>query len=245
MQSRNILFTATVLVFALSLAASAQDFSAALAAPSDGTAVSVPGSAARVDFNALANGAQSTASAYSSDRGKSEVTLQWGGWFTKDTTNTAITHKATNASGLSAAYRYYFKPWLAAEGVFDYSRFANKYVNAGVPFAVQSNVYGYTANLVFSMPSEGKVKPFFLAGGGVLAFRPTNNAGGVVPGNGNQNKGTFDFGGGVDYYVTDRIAIRGEYRGFLYHVPNFKLSTLDTNKTTLTSVPSIGIVFRF
>jgi hypothetical protein len=41
------------------------------------------------------------------------------------------------------------------------------------------------------------------------------------------------------------VAIRAEYRGFVYNRPDFELAALNSQTTTHTAQPSAGVVFRF
>jgi len=49
----------------------------------------------------------------------------------------------------------------------------------------------------------------------------------------------------VDFTLVRHIALRAEYRGFVYDRPDFQLAALNSNVTTHTAEPSAGIVFRF
>ena len=59
-------------------------------------------------------------------------------------------------------------------------------------------------------------------------------------------KGAFVYGAGADYAFTHKhLALRAEYRGYVYKAPDFNLVSLNTNAWTHTAQPSAGIVFRF
>lgn len=60
-----------------------------------------------------------------------------------------------------------------------------------------------------------------------------------------QTRGTFVYGGGVDVPVSKHFLVRAQYRGFVYKVPDFELSSLKIDKFTHSAVPSAGLVFRF
>jgi len=74
---------------------------------------------------------------------------------------------------------------------------------------------------------------------------PTGDAGGFVPGATTQARAAFVYGGGVDWNLTQHLAIRAEYRGFVYERPDFNLAALHSGAVTNTGQPSAGIVFRF
>jgi len=76
-------------------------------------------------------------------------------------------------------------------------------------------------------------------------FDPTGNAGGSFPGATTETKGAFLYGGGVDYDLMKRLALRVEYRGLVYKAPSFNVAGLDADKFTHLAQPSAGLVFRF
>src|SRR5262249_46354932 len=110
---------------------------------------------------------------------------------------------------------------------------------------VQANIHQLTGAFVFR-PSVrvAKVRPYGLAGTGVLRFSPTTNSAnmdGVLP----QTKPAFLYGGGADFDLSQRVGIRAEYRGMLARPPDFKLSSLTLGTTTHLAQPSVGIYYRF
>jgi len=89
------------------------------------------------------------------------------------------------------------------------------------------------------------MRPYVLAGAGALVFDPTGNTGEFVSGEQRQARPAFVYGGGVDYRLVRHIALRLEYRGFVYDRPDFGIATLSSNVTTHSSQPSAGLVFHF
>jgi opacity protein-like surface antigen len=90
-----------------------------------------------------------------------------------------------------------------------------------------------------------KLEPFLLAGSGALVFDPTDRARALVPGAQRQAKAAFLYGGGVDYDLTHHVALRAEYRGLVYKIPDFNIPILNADKITHVAQPSAGLVFRF
>jgi len=82
-------------------------------------------------------------------------------------------------------------------------------------------------------------------GTGALVCDPIGKAGGFVAGAWTQARPAFVYGGGVDYRLADHVALRAEYRGFVYDRPDFQLDALHSGATTHTAQPSAGIVFWF
>ncbi len=60
-----------------------------------------------------------------------------------------------------------------------------------------------------------------------------------------QIRGAFVYGGGGDYPVVRHVAIRAQYRGFVYKVPDFGMNQLKLDKYTHAAVPSAGLVVTF
>jgi outer membrane immunogenic protein len=177
---------------------------------------------------------------------KSEVSVEGTGFFTKNSDNHGIHQEATKTGGVLAGYRYHFSRWLAAEADYGYARNTQKYTVAGTLFPVQANVHEITGALVVTAPTlREKYHLFALGGGGGLVFDPTRNFGASVPGTSRDTKGAFLYGGGLDYDLTRRLALRAEYRGLVYKVPDFGLSALHTDTFTHVAQPSAGLVFKF
>jgi outer membrane immunogenic protein len=178
--------------------------------------------------------------------GRSEISLQGTGFFTKDSSGQGNLQRSTETGGFTVGYRYHFNGWLAAEGNYGFDRNTQEYFGGFGESRVQANVHAVTGDLVVSLPLRiGRISTYALAGGGGLIFDPTGNFGGSVPGAGTQGKGTFLYGAGIDYALTRHFSLRAEYRGFVYKSPDFGLRALNTDSWTHTAEPSAGIVFRF
>jgi len=174
-----------------------------------------------------------------------EVSVQGTGFFTKDSNGNGISQHATDTGGVLVGYRYHFNNWIAAEANYGYDRNTQQNFTSGGPFNVQANVHQAAAAFVVTLPVTYRLNPYVLAGGGALVFDPTGNAGQSVPGALRQAKGAFVYGGGVDFTVVRHVALRAEYRGFVYNRPDFQLAALDSNVTAHTAQPSAGLVLRF
>lgn len=90
----------------------------------------------------------------------------------------------------------------AAEGVFDFvpseTTRGDHHVNA----------YSYRLDLLYNIMPSRTVVPYLAVGGGGTTFE-------YLHGNGHDSDATFNFGGGVKYFVTDSIALRGDVRQLL------------------------------
>ena len=174
-----------------------------------------------------------------------EVTVQGSGFFQKQTTAGGITNEATNSGGVMAGYRFNLKNWLAVEGDYDYFRNHQTFSGSIGTTSIPMNVHAATGVAIvklpsFKMPAVKIVSPFLLAGGGAMFFDPR---GGSVS-NG-QTRATFVYGGGVDVPMSKHFLLRAQYRGFVYKIPDFEMTSLKVDKYTHSAVPSVGLVFTF
>lgn len=177
---------------------------------------------------------------------RNEVSVQGVGFFTKDSDKNGITQHTTDSGGLLVSYRNHFNRWLGADLSYGYTRNTQQNFASTGAFNVQSNVHQTTGALVVTAP--GRIvgfKPFALAGAGALTFAPTDRLGGFVLGADRQARAAFVYGGGADFGITDHLAFRVEYRGFVYKRPDFGLASLDSSATAHTAQPSAGFVIRF
>lgn len=179
-------------------------------------------------------------SAVVAQESKHEVTVQGSGFITKETNNNGLANNPTISGGFVVGYRYNLNRWFAFEGDFDYFRNAQKYQGGGSQSLIKTNVYSGTGALVVKFPVSTYVKPYALVGGGGIVFDPHDTS--SVD---SQARGLFVYGGGIDVPLIKHLALRGEYRGFVYKIPDFGQSGLNLNKFTHTAVPSAGVVYSF
>jgi outer membrane immunogenic protein len=176
--------------------------------------------------------------------GRSEISVQGTGFFTKNSDGNGIRDRATETGGFLVGYRYNITRWLAAEANYGYDRNTQSYFG-GTSARVQANIHTITSSAVVKLPGFAKLQPYLLAGGGALLFDPTNNSGGSFVGATGQAKGAFLYGGGADCAFTRHISLRAEYRGYVYKAPDFYVTGLNTDTWTHIAQPSAGIVYRF
>lgn len=191
------------------------------------------------------------ASGFAQEDFRSEISIQGTANVPKNQDNLDIPHEATKSGGFLVGYRYHLKPWFAVQGDYGYTRDTQKYFD---PFFgetdIQANIHQLTGEAVITAPSHSRVRPYALAGIGGLFFRPTNSLNnqffGVSNNSGNnQTKVAFVYGGGVDFDLTRYVALRAEYRGYLYKLPDFQIPGLATDNFTHLAQPSVGLVWRF
>jgi opacity protein-like surface antigen len=178
--------------------------------------------------------------------GRNEVSVQGAGFFTKDSQGNGVNQHSTDTGAFLLSYRYHINRWLAADASYGYARNTQQNFTSDGALNVQANVHQSTGALVVTVPRKVfRLSPYVLAGAGALVFDPTGNVGGFVAGASSQAKGAFVYGGGVDYDLTQHLAVRVEYRGFVYDRPDFGLAALHSGSTTHTAQPSAGIVIHF
>ena len=174
-----------------------------------------------------------------------EVTVQGSGFFNKETTDGGITNQPTNSGGVMVGYRFNLKNWLAVEGDYDYFRNSQKFLTSSNTTFIPMNVHAATGTAIvklpsFKMPAVKIVSPFVLAGGGAMFFDPRGGSA-----NNEQTRGAFVYGGGFDVPMSRHFLLRAQYRGFVYKIPDFEMTSLKVDKYTHSAVPSAGLVFTF
>jgi opacity protein-like surface antigen len=175
-----------------------------------------------------------------------EVGVQGTGFFTKDSQQNGTLQHTTNTGGFLVNYRFHINGWLAAEANYGYDRNTQQNFTPTGNFGIRSNVHQATGALVVNLPVYvARMRPYVLAGAGALLFDPTDNSGGFVSGVQRQARPAFVYGGGVDYRLVRHVALRLEYRGFVYDRPDFGIAALSSNVTAHTAEPSAGLVFHF
>jgi len=182
---------------------------------------------------------------------RSEVNFQGVANITRNSDNLDIPSEATKSGGFLAGYRYHLSPMFAIQGDYGYTRNTQKFFDPVFGETdIQANMQQLTGEAVITAPSQSKVRPYGLAGIGALSFRPTNSLSnnfiGIGTGSGNnQTRAAFVYGGGVDFDLTPYVALRAEYRGLLYKIPDFQIPGLAADAFTHTAQPSVGLVWRF
>ena len=175
-----------------------------------------------------------------------EVGVQGTGFFTKDSQQNGTLQHSTDTGGFLVNYRFHFNGWLGAEASYGYNRNTQQNFTPSGNFGIQSNVHQATGALVVNVPVYvARMRPYVLAGAGALVFDPTSNTGGFVSAAQQQTRPAFVYGGGVDYRLVRHVALRLEYRGFVYNRPDFGIATLSSNVTAHTAQPSAGLVVHF
>jgi len=193
-----------------------------------------------------------------------DASVNLGATFTRQSTGNAIMQSATEGGHFFATIRW--KVATRHSFLFNYGRANNSQIfQSAFDYHVATHITEYSGAYRFSPFQKGRFEPFVLAGGGVLSFNPQNTWVDLPPVSGvpdnvrvnlgaaKQTMPAFLYGGGVDYtlpYVR-RLALRLQYRGFLYSNPDFKVTSASSTVSFFTGAkghiaePSLGLVFRF
>jgi hypothetical protein len=186
--------------------------------------------------------------------------------FTKQSSGNGITQTATEGGGGFGTFRVRFN--RKHSFVFDYGRYRNSQIYRTFDdFHILAQISEYSFAYMFTPFQKGRFEPFLLAGGGPLRFSPRSTwvifppLSGNIPNNiqinlnaAKQTELAVLYGLGVDYRVPSltHLAIRLQYRGFLYKDPDFKIDTSSgsavsffTGARSHMAEPSVGLVFRF
>jgi opacity protein-like surface antigen len=205
-----------------------------------------------------------TSLALSQDDGHFDASFNGAAVFTKESDGNGIRQSATAGSNYFGTFRFKLKPKHSL--VFDYGRAKNSQVyQAGFDYHELTTISEYSGAYVYSPFQHGRFEPFLTVGGGFLRFNPqstwvvlpdfTANVPNRLQVNLNATKQTeiaFLYGAGVDYRLSERFAVRMQYRGFLYPAPDFNVTTVSggavsffTGSKGHMAEPSIGLVVRF
>ncbi len=115
-------------------------------------------------------------------------------------------------------------------------------------FRVKTAITEFSAAYVLSPFHAGRLDPFVFAGGGILHFGAGSQYidGTLSPfGATTRSALTLLYGGGADVRVWKMLAVRVQYRGLIYKVPDFSQTRLFTGAYGNLSEPTAGLVFKF
>jgi opacity protein-like surface antigen len=188
--------------------------------------------------------AASAATALAQVEVPSQISIQGTGLITKSSNDQIPSNEVVKSGGFLVGYSYQFNRWFGAEGNYGYTRNTHNYGLSAGQSSLQTDFHEVTGALVAHIPTNVRhVRPYALAGAGALVFDPTEKF--VVAGTERQTRGTFVYGGGANFDITNNFGIRAEYRGLVYKVPDFGLNGFDPDKFTHLAQPSVGFFFRF
>ena len=112
-----------------------------------------------------------------------------------------------NSPTVGAGVGYMFSKHCGLEGAFGYipTHSENDALKNLGKADINISGYLYKIDGIYHFNPLGKISPYVAAGFGGISIDPES-------GKGSHTKGLFDWGGGVEYFVSDRLALRGDVR---------------------------------
>jgi opacity protein-like surface antigen len=157
-----------------------------------------------------------------------------------------VSQSATDSGGALLGLRYHVNSLIAIDANYGYTRNFQDYVTGTTTASIQSSVHIFTGAAVVTAPFHlFGIRPYVLAGGGGIFFRPSGDINASVGGEVTDAKPAVVYGVGADFALIPHISIRGEYRGYFVQAPDFGFDGLNTGKYTHIASPGIGVVFHF
>jgi opacity protein-like surface antigen len=207
-----------------------------------------------------------TSLALSQNQGHFDASINGGPVFTKQSDGNGVQQSATIGSNYFGTFRFRKKSGSRHSLIFNYGRAKNSQVyQTNFDYHILTKTTEYSGAYVYNFLNKGKFEAFALVGAGALGFYPTStwlvlpdfvlNTPNRIQINLNAAKQTnlaYLYGGGVDYRLPWRFALRLQYRGLLYNAPDFKVNGVSGSAVSLSTgskghmaEPSVGLVFRF
>ncbi len=170
---------------------------------------------------------------------------------TSNITGFPTTQNTTNSVGVVGDARYDFGRHSALEASVTFNRNSEIFNNTSqLVTRAQTNNLEIIGNYIFRLPSNERVKPYALFGGGVVHFGPNNDFN-TIGSPASETKVAFDYGFGSDFKINDHWAVRLQYRGLVRTSPDFKLASTNVDSNFGTSLkthvpePSLQLVYHF
>ena len=188
-----------------------------------------------------------------------DVGLGFEGVFPRQTSANGIVLSPTKSGGFLGTLRWRFTAKHSIETNYARTNDSQIYTTPNT-FRIQSNVTEWTGAYVFSPMETKKFEPFVFGGAGILTFDPFNtfvNTFQVAVPSTKQTKLAVLYGGGVDYKafssvpvlrkfaVAPHLALRIQYRGLFYKVPDFNNPNLFTGSRGHLAEAAAGLVIKF
>jgi opacity protein-like surface antigen len=169
-----------------------------------------------------------------------DAAAQITGHFGQESTTNGVRHDSSDSAGFLGTYRYFFHRNHGVEGNYGYTRNTQRFGLGGVNAGIRTNTHEVSGAYVWRLP-KARVTPFALAGVGALLFDGANRSADLV------TRPSFNYGGGADIRITDRLFVRAQYRGQVYETPRFGGIAIVpfTERFTHQVQPSVGFGWRF
>jgi hypothetical protein len=185
-------------------------------------------------------------------RAQTDAALSLYGTFSRTTNyNSGFEHQnAASAVGGLFEFRHIRSPLVGYEITYSFNRANQVYSYGGlapVGFApetfsvsVPADTHEITGDWLFSAQT-GKLKPFAVAGIGILITRPVSGH----PETTVSDEPVYVYGAGLDWRLVSHFGLRLQYRGNVYKAPNITAAYGSNGGFTHTAEPIIGACFEF
>ena len=168
---------------------------------------------------------------------QTDAAASFYGAFSGTTTGNGTVQSPSNSAGVLLELRHISNPLVGYELNYSFNRANQNYNNLE---EIKAAAHEVGADWIVSFPVL-MFKPFVLAGGGIIFFRPDSGQ----PNTSSDTKAVFVYGAGLDWTVIPHIGLRFQYRGNLYHAPDLSHAFSSTDAFTHTAEPMIGAYVRF
>ena len=118
---------------------------------------------------------------------------------------------------------YNFTKYVGVEALFDYVRTEGTRAGLG-----DANVYRYGGDVLLHILPDSDLVPYLAAGYGGLTLDRENQK--------TNNHGVFDYGVGLKYFLTDNLALRGDFRHLVFR---------DSGETLYNYEYTAGVTYQF
>jgi len=195
---------------------------------------------------------------------ETDIALSGYGAFTPSTTASNVVQHPASQGGYLIELRHISNPIEGFKVNYGFNRANQVYTSTqtctvnctSFTAAVPADAHEVTAEWVISLKVL-MVRPFALAGGGVLVNVPKGSTvrqticgtacttSNVISTTRRDTRGLFTYGAGFDFNVIPHVGFRFQYRGRVSKAPDLLTAFSSTNKFARTSEPVFGVFLSF
>jgi opacity protein-like surface antigen len=188
-------------------------------------------------------------------QGQTDLAASVYGAFTAKVNGNGVTQSPANGAGAMVEFHHQANPLVGYVVTYSWNRADQRYSESGTTCGLQCSpsefAQGVKANAQEATAAwEVGVKvlnlrPFLLAGGGILFNQAAQNPSSTTTTNRNHTAGVLVYGGGVDVGLLPHVGVRAQYRGNVYSAPQLSTAFSSTKAFFTTSEPMLGVYVRF
>lgn len=169
--------------------------------------------------------------------GRWEVFVGGSMQFARATRANDVAVNTANVGGGEAALRLHINDWSAVELRYSIAWPVQTY---GFSQTVHSRSSQIDFDYVLTLPTENRFKPFLEGGLGTIGYTPV---GANPPGTVGERRTAVNYGGGFNVGLSGHLDLRLEYRGVIFHIPDF--GGIRITNWNHMAVPDAGLVWHF